>query len=78
MCSVRVYAGSLAIVTLNTTCGTVFEQDLSENRSLGFSQTVENLCPRTDYTFSVEVNDTECPPLQSGPFSINASKCIYS
>ena len=75
VCSVRAKSGSLELAPINNTCDTV-STDPAENSSLGFSQTVGNLCPRTNYTYSVKVNDTECSPLQTEPFSINASKCI--
>ena len=67
---------TFATITADTQCvspASSYDEGSSSNDSILFIKTVSGLCPQANYTFSVEVNDTKCPNLQSNPVVTNAS-----
>ena len=47
---------------------------LSPTETVNFQRIISGLCPKTDYFFTVSINNSNCSIQQSSTFNINASK----
>ena len=46
----------------------------TDHETVNFERIISGLCPKTDYFFTVSINNSNCSIQQSSTFNINASK----